>query len=53
MQGESAEQFYVGSINANKKNGWIENLILENGKILVVKLDSGAQCNVLPLHIFN
>lgn len=46
------EQFFIESINFNSKNEWTENLLIYNGKSLLVKLESGAQCNVFPLHIF-
>lgn len=41
------EQFFVGCVNVNIKDEWTENLVLDNGQIFVVKLDTGAECNVL------
>ncbi|XP_018364694.1 PREDICTED: uncharacterized protein K02A2.6-like, partial [Trachymyrmex cornetzi] len=36
-----------------KLSEWTEKLVVNNNKTLVVKLDTGAQCNVLPLQIFD
>ncbi|XP_011690575.1 PREDICTED: uncharacterized protein LOC105451671 [Wasmannia auropunctata] len=50
---DSSEQFFVGSINAQNYSDWIEKLTVNNGKTFSVKLDTGAQCNVIPLYIFD
>ncbi|XP_018402108.1 PREDICTED: uncharacterized protein K02A2.6-like [Cyphomyrmex costatus] len=52
-QAEFVEQFFIGCIDAKRNHDWSEKLLINNSKTLVVKLDSGAQCNVLPLKIFD
>lgn len=46
------EEFYVNTIQTNKDDAknWIEEIDIEQVKVNV-KLDSGAQCNVLPKRI--
>lgn len=47
----SSDTMYIGSITVpSKEEDWME-LIKVGNKAFHAKLDSGAQCNVLPLHI--
>lgn len=50
---DSATEFFIGCINTKSRNEWNEQLILHNKKCLTVKLDTGAQCNVLPIYTYN
>ncbi|KAJ8872179.1 hypothetical protein PR048_025781 [Dryococelus australis] len=44
----SSETFFVSSIDIHHKElDWIEKPTLPNGNLVSVKLDTGAQCNVL------
>ena len=47
------EECVLGSIESQKPcKDWYERLKVNNSEYLKVKLDTGAQCNVLPNHIF-
>lgn len=49
----NSEATFIGSIDKISRNDWIETLIIDNAIKLTAKLDTGAQCNVLPLEIYN
>lgn len=51
---ESAEEFFVGTIresNGSITNDWNIDILI-NDKPIKIKLDTGAQCNVIPLAIY-
>lgn len=50
---DDSTEFFIDCVNTNSKDEWNEQLILCNKQRLTVKLDTGAQCNVFPLNIFN
>ncbi|XP_058828554.1 uncharacterized protein LOC131688365 [Topomyia yanbarensis] len=44
---EAEEEFYVHTIEDSNDDDWFETIEI-HGRKITVKLDSGAQCNVLP-----
>ncbi|XP_048005105.1 uncharacterized protein K02A2.6-like [Leguminivora glycinivorella] len=49
---DSEEEFYIGSISADGEKSWKEELEVDGVKFKV-KLDTGAECNVLPKYILD
>lgn len=50
----SDDEFFIGTIGTARKvnlKDW--NVALEINKNITPKLDTGAQCNVMPLQIYN
>lgn len=48
----SEDDVYVSAISAGRKKNWIEKIQVGNVKF-TVKLDTGAECNVLPRHLMD
>ena len=51
----SDDDFYVGcieTVNTVDTNEWYEGIAI-NQKVVRFQLDTGARCNVMPLHTFN
>ena len=46
------EQFYVDSVDAQKSNDWKIKLCVNN-RPMTCKIDTGAQCNVLPKNVYD
>ena len=46
-------EFFIGVLGTNscKQNDWIQNVVINNLQ-LNMKLDTGAQCNVLPYSLY-
>ncbi|KAJ8707826.1 hypothetical protein PYW07_011503 [Mythimna separata] len=48
----SEDEVYITAISAGEKKDWTEKI--QVGKVkFIAKLDTGAQCNVLPRHLIN
>ena len=47
-------EFFTGALGTNscKQKGWIQNQLVINNLQLNMKLDTGAQCNVLPHFLY-
>ena len=52
---EMQESFCIGSIQqpTNTADEWFVTVKLNDGQNMKVKLDTGAQANVMPLHMYN
>lgn len=48
----SEDEVYITAISAGEKKDWTEKIQVSNVKF-IAKLDTGAQCNVLPRHLLN
>ncbi|CAG4931717.1 unnamed protein product [Colias eurytheme] len=49
---QSEDEVYISAIRSGEKKNWTEKLQVGNLRI-TVKLDTGAECNVLPRHLMN
>ena len=48
-RGDKVDTLYVGSINSTSNDlDWVEKITVNDSRIIEVKLDSGARCNVMP-----
>ncbi|XP_028418562.1 uncharacterized protein K02A2.6-like [Dendronephthya gigantea] len=46
------DDFFIGMAENSSDDDWTENIIINN-KAIEVKLDTGAQCNVMSLNVYN
>lgn len=51
-ESEAEEEFYIHVVEDQCDDDWYETIEM-NGKTVAVKLDTGAQCNVLPVRILH
>ncbi|XP_028412533.1 uncharacterized protein K02A2.6-like [Dendronephthya gigantea] len=46
------DDFFIGMVENSSDDDWTENIIINN-KAIEVKLDTGAQCNVMSRNVYN
>ena len=49
---DEIDDFFIGTVENSSDDDWTENIMINN-KSIEVKLDTGAQCNVMSRNVYN
>ena len=49
---DETDDFFIGTVQNSSDDDWTENIMINN-KSIEVKLDTGAQCNVMSRKVYN